>query len=115
MKQVWLTTTIRLRITNGKGKLENSDQFFQAVVSMTLLLSFKSELLPSHEAFPIPASLLMDSRQSREIQREQRFFAQIKKLIAILSNLSLESIDMVLMKSDKNTKSNTLSFATPVF
>lgn len=66
---------------------------------MTLLLSFKSELLPSHEAVPIPASILMDSRQSREIQSEQRFLAEIKKLTA---NLFLMSIEMVVMKSDKN-------------
>ena len=96
VKQVWLT--LRLRITDRKCKLQKGDRFFQAVVSMTLLLSFKSELLPSHEAVPIPASIL-DSRQSREIQSEQRFLAQIKKLIA---NLSLMSIDMVAMKSDKN-------------
>lgn len=66
---------------------------------MTLLLSFKSELLLSHEAVPIPASILMDSRQSREIQSEQRFLAQIKKLTA---NLFLMSIEMVVMKSDKD-------------
>lgn len=66
---------------------------------MTLLLSFKSELLLSHEAVPIPALILMDSRQSREIQSEQRFLAQIKKLTA---NLFLMSIEMVVMKSDKD-------------
>ena len=50
---------------NWKKKVTN----FQAVVSMTLFLSVKSELLPSHEAVPIRASIRMDSRQSRQIQR----------------------------------------------